>query len=467
MAYTKIHAIQATVDQAITYICNPAKTEEGILISSSGCSPETAAYDFKFTLSKTNLSDPNKAYHLIQSFLPNEVSYQEAHQIGVELADRLLEGNYSYIVTTHIDREHVHNHIIFCAANHVNYEKYHDCTKTYYHIRHLSDTLCKEHNLSIIIPNKSKNKKYNEWQANKNHSSWKEKLKTDIDEAIKITSTYEDCIVFLQAKGYEVKGDTFGEDSLKFIAFRPLDRKHFIRGKASSLGTDYTKERIKQRIDKKVQIKNKNPSPFPNRPKSILKEISPKTLIDTTGEKFTQNIGLKHWADLQNLKIAAASYSCTDSIAELENQIASKSVLAKTARKSLVETEQQLKDLKQILKYAEQYKTNHIYHIHYQKSKNKDAYFRQHETELILYDGAKTMLKRFGMDCKTLDTKKLQNDFHLLSLKKESLQKTYRSAEKTVMELNRKLDNLNQYLNHTIKQQATSDKKIEKDQHLL
>ena len=152
MAYTKIHAITATVHKAVDYICNPDKTDEGILISSYGCSPETAAYDFKFALSKTKQSDPNKAYHLIQSFLPGEVSYKEAHQIGVELADKLLEGKYSYVVSTHIDKGHVHNHIIFCAADNINHEKYHDCKKTYYNIRSLSDNLCREHELSVITP---------------------------------------------------------------------------------------------------------------------------------------------------------------------------------------------------------------------------------------------------------------------------------------------------------------------------
>lgn len=110
MAITKIHAIQATVNKAVDYICNPAKTDESILISSFGCSPETAAFDFKFALSKTNQADPNKAFHLIQAFMPGEVSYKEAHQIGIELADKLLEGKYSYIVATHIDKGHVHNH---------------------------------------------------------------------------------------------------------------------------------------------------------------------------------------------------------------------------------------------------------------------------------------------------------------------------------------------------------------------
>ncbi len=211
MAYTKIHAITATVNKAVDYICNPTKTDEGILISSYGCSPETAAYDFRFALSKTSQSDPNKAYHLIQSFLPGEVSYKEAHQIGVELADRLLEGKYSYVVTTHIDKGHVHNHIIFCAADNVNHEKYHDCKKTYYNIRSLSDDLCREHELSIITLGEKRGKTYKEWQANKNGSAWKEQLKADIDEAIKNAATYEDCIELIRAKGYEVKGEDFGK----------------------------------------------------------------------------------------------------------------------------------------------------------------------------------------------------------------------------------------------------------------
>jgi len=446
MAYTKIHAITATVHKAVDYICNPDKTDEGILISSYGCSPETAAYDFKFALSKTKQSDPNKAYHLIQSFLPGEVSYKEAHQIGVELADKLLEGKYSYVVSTHIDKEHVHNHIIFCAADNINHEKYHDCKKTYYNIRSLSDNLCREHELSVITPGEKRGRTYKEWQAGKNGSAWKEQLKADIDEAIKNAAAYEDCIELIRAKGYEVKGETFGENAHKFISFRPLDRERFVRGSVKSLGAEYTKERIKERITEKALEKEKRRVPFPTRKKPIVKDYSRKNLIDTTEDKFTQSPGLKHWADIQNLKIAAASYSQSGSIAELEKQISAKSTLAKTARESLVETERQLKDLGEILKYAEQYKANHIYHVRYKKSKDKDAYLRHHETELILHDGAENMLKRFGIDTKNLDVEKLHSDYNALYSQKQTLQKTYKSAEKESAELKRRLDNLNQYL---------------------
>ena len=113
MAYTKNHAIKATVNKAIEYICNPDKTDEQIYVSSYACAPETAAIDFKYTLDHCRENSPNKAYHLIQAFAPGEVGYEEAHRIGKELADKVLEGKYSYVVTTHIDKGHIHNHIIF------------------------------------------------------------------------------------------------------------------------------------------------------------------------------------------------------------------------------------------------------------------------------------------------------------------------------------------------------------------
>ena len=131
-----------------------------------------------------------------------------------------------------------------------------------------------------------------------------------------------------------------------------------------------------------------------------------------------------------------------------------------------METEHQLKDLGQVLKYAEQYKANRIYHIRYQKSKDKDRYLRQHETELLLHDGAENMLKRFGIDTKNLDVEKLRSDYNALYSKKQALQKTYKTAEKESADLNRKLDNLNQYLDRSLEQQS-ADKKIDKNTQSL
>ena len=228
-----------------------------------------------------------------------------------------------------------------------------------------------------------------------------------------------------------------------------------MRGSSKSLGIQYSKEKIKERIEAKVLEEQKRHTTITPRKRTLLKDDSSRKLIDTSEKKFSESSGLKHWADIQNLKIAAATYSQAGSITELKQQISAQAELAKTARTSLVETEHQLKDLGQILKYAKQYQSNRIYHIRYKNSKDPDRYFRKHETELLLYDGAETMLKRFGINLKTLDVEKLQNDYNTLYAKKETLQKAYQSAEKESNNLSRRLETLTQYLQQEIDTEQT------------
>ena len=438
MAYTKIHAIKATVNKAIDYICNPDKTDDKIFISSYACSPETAAYDFKYTLDHCRENSPNLAYHLIQAFAPGEVSFEEAHTIGQELADRVLEGKYSYVVTTHIDKGHVHNHVLFCAADNIEHNKYHDCKKTYYRIRHLSDELCKEHNLSIISPAGQRGKNYMEWQADKHGNSAKTQLRMDINNAIKSSSTYDEFLLLMRAKGYEIKGETFGEDARKYISFRPLTQDKFVRGSARSLGKEYTKERIKERIEQKRERKVAIPK----------KDYSSRKLVDTSDEKFENSPGLKRWATIENLKIAAASYNEVGSISELERKISVQTQAGKSAKQSVVELEHHIKDLGEIIKYAEQYRANRSYHIGYKKAKNPDAYFRRYESQIILYGGARRMLEEAGINLKSLNLNKLKSEYDELTKQKNELTATYKKCEKEVHVLTQKLEKLSQYLEH-------------------
>ena len=435
MAYTKIHAIKATVDKAIDYICNPEKTDEKMFVSSYACSPETAAYDFKYTLDHCRENSPNKAYHLIQAFAPGEVGFEEAHHIGKKLADKLLEGKYSYVVTTHIDKEHVHNHIIFCAADNIEHNKYHDCKQSYYHIRKLSDELCKEHNLSVIIPGAQRGRKYEEWQSDQNGSAWKTQIRKDINFCIKSASTYEEFLLLMRAKGYEIKGETFEEGAAKYISFRPLDKERFVRGSTRSLGKEYTKERIKERIERKRERKAVIPK----------RDYSARRLIDTSDEKFRSSPGLQRWAAIENLKIAAQSYNEVGSLAELEHRI---------------------KDLAEIIKYAQQYKDNRSYHIGYKKAKNPDAYFRRYESQIILYGGARRMLEQAGINLKGLNVDKLKAEYQELMKQKSELTSTYKDCEKEVHELKRKQENLNQYLGRTQPDPAQEQQEKSKNQTL-
>ena len=439
MAYTKIHAIKATVDKAIDYICNPEKTDEKMFVSSYACSPEIAAYDFKYTLDHCRENSPNKAYHLIQAFAPGEVGFEEAHRIGKELADKLLEGKYSYIVTTHIDKGHVHNHINFCVADNIEHNKYHDCKQSYYHIRKLSDELCKEHNLSVIIPGAQRGRKYKEWQSEQNGSAWKTQIRKNINFCIKSASTYEEFLLLMRAKGYEIKGKTFGEDAAKYISFRPLDKERFVRGSARSLGKEYTKERIRERIEKKWERKAVIPK----------KDYSTRRLIDTSDEKFQNSPGLQQWAAIENLKIAAQSYNEAGSLSDLEHKITVKTEAGKSAKQSVVELEHRMKDLAEIIKYAEQYKDNRSYHIAYKKAKNPDAYFRRYESQIILYGGARRVLEQAGIKLKGLNVDKLRAEYQALETQKKELTATYKNCEKEVRDLMRKQENLDRYLGRT------------------
>ena len=203
MAVTKIKPIKSTLKKALDYIQNPDKTDGKMLVSSFGCSPETADIEFEFTIAQALNRGNNLAHHLIQSFEPGEVDYQKAHEIGKQLADAVTKGKYEYVLTTHIDKGHVHNHIIFCAVNFVDYHKYNSNKRSYYGIRNMSDRLCRENGLSVVAPQKGgKGKSYAEYIAEKTGTSWKGKLKTAVDALIPQVSSFEELLSRLQAAGY-------------------------------------------------------------------------------------------------------------------------------------------------------------------------------------------------------------------------------------------------------------------------
>ena len=475
MAYTRIHAIKSTVAKAVAYICNPDKTEEQLLVDTFGCGVETARHDFGYALSRTKQSDKNLAYHLIQSFSKGEVSHEEAHRIGIELADRLLEGRYSYVVATHTDKGHPHNHIIFCAADNIGHKKYNACKKSYYHIRQLSDELCMEHNLSIIIPSGRKGKKYAEWKAEQEGISWKKRLQSDIDECVKASESYEDFLRLIRQKGYAVSGEKIDDPHSKYIRFLAPGQERPVRGSFRNFGTGYTKEEIRDRIenpDKWLHIelgglpqtdqnRQKNDPSIgstagqdaPHKPRIkvpkkdfITRTGANKKLIDITDDKFQNSPGLQHWASVKNLKTAAASYAAADSLSELQRQIDEKTAEAKSARAELVALEHEMKKVAELLLYAEQYRDNQPFQKKYKMSKDPDRYLRMHETQLILYDGAERMLLKMGLDPNSVNADEIRADYESMQAHKAVLEKTYKSSEKEASSLQQKMANVEQYL---------------------
>ena len=289
MAVTKIKPVKSTLSKALDYIENPDKTDGKMLISSFGCSYETADIEFGYTLSQARDKGNNLAFHLIQSFAPGEVDYEKAHEIGRQLADAVTKGQHEYVLTTHIDKGHIHNHIIFCAVNFVDHHKYVSNKRTYYGIRNMSDKLCRDNGLSVVVPGKgSKGKSYAEYQAEKTGTSWKGKLKIAVDALIPQVSSFEELLQRLQAAGYEIKPG-------KYVSCRAPGQERFTRLK--TLGADYTEEAIKERIAGKRTRAAKAP-------KAERRGVN--LLIDIENSiKAQQSRGYEQWAKIHNLKQAA------------------------------------------------------------------------------------------------------------------------------------------------------------------
>ena len=455
MAITKIHAIKATVSGAINYICNEDKTDSSLLISYFGTTPKTAADDFKFTLSHTDSSDPNKAFHLIQSFAPGEVSAEEAHKIGKELADRLLQERYSYVVSTHTDKGHIHNHLIFCAADNINYQKYHDCKRTYWDIRHLSDELCEEHNLSVIRKNQHKAKKYKEWVVDKNGTSWKSQLKADINETVKQAHSYEEFLELMQAKGYQIKDAEISPEAHKYIGFLAPGQVKWIRGRAKSLGPEYTKERIKERIEEKAKIRAERMKKLTTRPQA---------LINTSQEKFAESPGLMRWAEKENLKRAAQIQSKLaemgfKSMEEVDERIESLHQQAKTGKKTTISLEKEIKSAAEILRYARQYAEKRKYDRNYKKSKDPERYYQTHSYDLHLAWGARDILESAGINPETMNLQEIEARYEKLCSDRQSTSDAYKKAERECEKLKQSRDALLSFIGQEPAQDIDKDKK--------
>ncbi len=421
MAVTKIKPIKSTLSKALDYIQNPDKTDGKMLVSSFGCSYETADIEFEYTLSQALGKGNNLAFHLIQSFEPGEVDYETAHKIGKQLADAVTKGQHEYVLTTHIDKGHVHNHIIFCAANFVDHRKYNSNKRSYYGIRNMSDKLCRENGLSVVVPGKgSKGKSYAEYQAEKTGTSWKGKLKTAIDALIPQVSSFEELLQRLQAAGYEVKPG-------KYISCRAPGQERFTRLK--TLGADYTEEALKERIEGRRTRAAK--APRADRGVGLLIDIQ-------NSIKAAQSRGYEQWAKIHNLKQAAKTMNFLtehkiEQYADLTAKIAEIQSESEQAADALKSVEKRLADMAVSMKNVSTYqKTKPVYDA-YRKAKNKEKYRAGQERAIILHEAAARSLKAAGVS-KLPNLAALQAEYETLQTQKEALYADYGKLKKQVRE---------------------------------
>lgn len=423
MAVTKIKPVKSTLSKALAYIQNPDKTDDKLLVSSFGCSYETADIEFAFTISQALDKGNNVAHHLIQSFAPGEVDFETAHEIGRQLADAVTKRQHEYVLTTHIDKGHIHNHILFCAVNFVDHHKYVSNRRSYYGIRNISDRLCREHGLSVVVPEKGrKGKSYIEYQAEKAGTSWKGKLKLAVDALIPQVSDLEELLARLQAVGYEIKRG-------KYISCRAPGQERFTRLK--TLGPEYTEEAIKERIAGTRSRSAKAP-------KQDRDGVS--LLIDIENSiKAQQSAGYEQWAKIHNLKQAAKTMNFLtehgiDQYRDLSARIEEITTASEQAANALKDAERRLSDMALLIKDLTTYQKTRPAYDAFRKARDKDGFRAVHESAIILHEAAARALRKAQVGNRLPDTASLQAEYAKLNEQKEELATEYGKRKKQAKE---------------------------------
>ena len=387
------------MSKAIAYILNPEKTDEKLLVSSYGCASETAAREFEWTRKIAEQKGMNPvriiARHVIQSFEIGEVTPELAHEIGKQFADEILGGKYEYVLTTHIDKDHVHNHLIFNAVDFVDYHAYKSYKRIYYDMREVSDRLCKENGLSVIPPSQNKGMGYKEYTEAKRGTSWKQKLKQTIDRLVITAKDYDDFLRLMQEAGYEIKTG-------KYISFRAEGQERFTRSK--TIGENYTEERIKERIAGRTPRRSRKQT-TPNGI-SLIGDIQERIrLIDSKGYEYKAKLTiLKEAARTLNYLTENNLLQYTDLEKKVEDVYSSYD----RTGKDLKGVEARLRKVQPLIKNISNYQRLKPVYDAFQKTKDKPSFKAKHEAELVIFEAARSTLLAMQGDEKLPSLKALQ-----------------------------------------------------------
>lgn len=437
MAVTKIKAIRGTLSKAIAYILNPEKTDEKLLVSSYGCASETAAREFEWTRKIAEQKGMNPvriiARHVIQSFEIGEVTPELAHEIGKQFADEILGGKYEYVLTTHIDKDHVHNHLIFNAVDFVDYHAYKSYKRIYYDMREVSDRLCKENGLSVIPPSQNKGMGYKEYTEAKRGTSWKQKLKQTIDRLVITAKDYDDFLRLMQEAGYEIKTG-------KYISFRAEGQERFTRSK--TIGENYTEERIKERIAGRTPRRSQRQT-VPNGI-SLIGDIQERIrLIDSKGYEYK--------AKLTILKEAARTlnYLTENNLlqyADLEKKVEDVHSSYDRTGKELKGVEARLREVQPLIKNISNYQRLKPVYDAFQRAKDKPSFKAKHEAELVIFEAARSTLLAMQGDEKLPSLKTLQAEQQRLLEEQQRLYDERAKLKKEVKQIETIKSNVDTFL---------------------
>ena len=427
----KGRTVAAALERTTNYVENPDKTNSGEFISAYECNPSIADQEFLFskrqyeTSTGRNQGDSDViAYHLRQSFKPGEIDPERANKIGYDLAMSLTKGKHAFIVCTHIDKTHVHSHIIFNSTSLDCTRKFRNFWGSSFAIRRLSDILCAENGLSIIENPKPSRGSYGAWLGDGKALSARGQLERIIDGILAgECKDFDSFLAAMRAANVEVKQG-------KHLAFRIPNGKRFIR--CDSLSEEYSEKAIRARVAGKRVVKAKEKA----------EPAAPQMLIDIQARMQQANSpAFRRWATKENLREMAKTMTYLKEKGLMDYAVLSKTCAEASARVSSLskqskansERMKQISELqKQIGVYA---KTREVYLQYRKLPQNKQTkFYNEHTGEIIACQAAKRYFDSIGLK-KFPPMQSLKREYAALSAENKKVYSEYKQARKEMTEL--------------------------------
>lgn len=460
MAVTHVHTIHKGAYNAIAYIINPDKTADGRYVISNLCvsTAQGAASQFRETRELAGTGRcRNEAQHIIQSFPPGEVTPERALLIGQELCEKLFGNEYQYVLATHVDKDHVHNHIILNNVNfytgktfetEFNQGKIPD--RAWSKLRTVSDEICKKHQLAVIEEwDVTKGKSHDEWELDNQGLSWKAKLKYAIDQVVKASDDFEDFLKKCADFGVLVEYNPERTIDLKFMLAEQQERNPRAKfTRARTLGFYYESKQIARRIQVFKYYMNYKPT---------------ARIVRTTAEKYLKSQGLTNWADRKNLKTASkalnemtADNSTLEELEKADHQAFGKRMVASNAMNTI---KHRFEEIQAMLSTVEELYKYSPYHKKYKTltGKEQKKFAKQFSSELLEYDRVSAELLKYFSEGKVSTVKHLKEEM-------EELQKQYAEKSAEYDTAKKEADRLSKQIQKKRQSQKILDRYIQNEQ---
>lgn len=440
------NAISAIID----YVENPMKTDEGRLITSWECNSRIADAEFLYTkqeyINRTGRvrgADDVIAYHLRQSFLPGEITPEEANRLGRELVSRLTKGNHAFIVCTHIDKQHIHNHIIWNSTTLDATRKFRNFMGSSRAVRRLNDTVCVENGYSIVVNPNRHGKSYNKWLGNRKKPSRREIFCTDIDVALQENpKDFESLLKLLEEAGYTIKRGKIPsackDGWQKFLRFR-------------SLGEGYSVDELKLVIEGRQVHKPRKQRVYDEQPTegaSLLIDIQAKL-------QEGKGAGYVRWAKSFNLKQAAQTliYLQENKLlkyGDLEERTSDVVTRYRNIAAEIKASESRMVEIKVLQQHIINYSRTRSTYVAYRQAGYSQKFKQEHAADILLHQSAKKYFDELGIE-KLPAVKSLQSEYAELLSRKKKIYPEYRKLRSEMKDLQTVKANVDKLLSMDIR----------------